>query len=219
MDTGDPREHPQLPPPGYAQVLQGKAVRMPSPDPHPAAVISRTSVVRLGRLLFGPQWTPEQPPGAPRPAADILADAGGAGALAAVAYRLSATGWQMAAAAPWVVRRAEAGLVTDSIGHRPPGLDQSRRFYPAHPRQIESLTGAYSTVMGAEQKSAAALLTAAHSAGTPVPRAALDAAAHRAIAQEQQWITAQPVRTPARALPRAHVPTDLVLGRSPGLRQ
>lgn len=217
VDTGDPREHPQLSPPSYAQVQQGTVVQMPSTDPHPAVVISRTSVVRLGQLLFGPQWTPEQPPGAARSAADIVADAGGVGALAASAYRLSATGWQVAAAAPWVVRRAEAGLVTDSAGYRPTGLDKGRRFYPVHPRQVESLAGAYSAVMGAEQKGAAALLTAAQSAGTPVPRAMLDAAAHRSIAQEQKWVTAKPVQPASRILPRAYVPTDLVIGRRPGL--
>ncbi|MFD3809311.1 hypothetical protein ACFWTC_38625 [Streptomyces sp. NPDC058619] len=219
VDTGDPREHPPLPPPAYAQVKQGTVAQMPSTDPHPAVVVSRTSVVRLGQLLFGAQWTPEQPPGAARPAADIVADAGGEGALAASAYRLSATGWQMAAAAPWVVRRAEAGLVTDSAEYRPPGLDRGRRFYPVHLRQVEALTGAYSAVMGAEQKGAAALLTAAQSAGTPVPRAMLDAAAHRGIAQEQKWVTAKPVQAPVRSLPRAHVPTDLLVGRRPGLRQ
>ncbi|MFD9410151.1 hypothetical protein ACFWBN_24510 [Streptomyces sp. NPDC059989] len=219
VDTGDPRERPQLPPPGYAQVRQGKVAPMPSTDPHPAVVISRTSVVRLGQLLFGSQWTPEQPPGAARPAAELLADAGGAGALAASAYRLSATGWQMAAAAPWVVRRAEPGLVTDAPAHRPAGLDRGRRFYPVHPRQIETLTEGYGAVMAAEQKGAAALLTTAQRAGTPVPRAMLDAAAHRTIAQEQQWVTATPTQTPARSLPRAHVPTDLVLGRRPGMRR
>lgn len=219
VDTGDPREHPQLPPPAYAQVQQGKAVLMPSTDPHPAVVISRTSVVRLGQLLFGAQWTPEQPPGAARPAADLVADAGGEGALAATAYRLSATGWQMAAAAPWAARRAAAGLVTDAPEHRPAGLDRGQRFYPAHPRQIEALTTAYGVVMAAEQKSAAALLTTAQRTGTPVPRAMLDAAAHRTIAQEQQWLTAKPIQPPQRAVPRAHVPTNLVLGRHPGVRR
>ncbi|MFD3874298.1 hypothetical protein [Streptomyces sp. NPDC058623] len=219
VDTGDPREHPHLPPPNYAQVQQGTAARMPSPDPHPAVVISRTTVVRLGQMLFGPQWRPEQPPGQARPAADILADADGAGGLAASAYRLSATGWQMAAAAPWVLRRAEAGLVTASADFRPRDLGRDRRFYPVHPRQIETLVGAYAAVMGAEQKSAAALLATARNAGTPVPRATLDAAAHQAIAQEQKWVTAALVTPPSRVLPRAQVPTDLVVGRRPGLRQ
>ncbi|MFD9536279.1 hypothetical protein [Streptomyces sp. NPDC060010] len=219
VDTGDPREHPPLPPPGYAQVRQGRAVKMPSPDPHPAVVISRTSTVRLGQLLFGPQWTPKQPPGVPRPAADIVADTGGAGSLAATVYRLSATGWQMAGAAPWVVVRAEVGLVTNADEHRPPSLDKNRRFYPVHSRQVESLTGAYATVMDAEQKGAAALLSAAQSAGTPVARAMLDAAAHRSIAKEQEWAPTQQVQAPQRVLPRAYVPTDLAIGRRPGLRQ
>ncbi|MFJ9079376.1 lytic transglycosylase domain-containing protein [Streptomyces sp. NPDC102278] len=102
--------HPKEPSRGEAQGLNGKPVSIPTTDPHPAVAIARTSVVRSGQLLFGPRWTPEQPPGAARPAADIVADAGGEGGLAASAYRLSATGWQMAAAAPWVVRRAAAGV-------------------------------------------------------------------------------------------------------------
>ncbi|MFC9295768.1 hypothetical protein ACFTWH_10840 [Streptomyces sp. NPDC057011] len=219
VDTGDPREHPLLPPPGYTQVRQGRAVKMPSTDPHPAVVITRTSTVRLGQLLFGPEWTPKQPPGTARPAADIIVDAGGVGALAATAYRLSATGWQMAGAAPWVVVRAEAGLVTNADDYRPPSLDRNRHFYPVHSRQVESLTGAYSTVMGAEQKGAAALLSAAQSAGTPVPRAMLDAAAHRSIVQELKWVPTKPVQAAQRALPRAYVPTDLAIGRRPGLRK
>ncbi|MEV7616144.1 hypothetical protein [Streptomyces sp. NPDC089799] len=216
-DPGDPREHPPVPPPGYPQVRQGKVAKMPSVDPHPAAVISRTSVVRLGQLVFGPQWTPEQPPGATRPAVDVLSDSGGVGRLAVSTYRLSATGWQMAAAAPWAARRA--GLVTNADRYRPADLDEARRFYPVHPRQLEALTVAYSAVMGAEQKSAAALLSVAQSAGTAVPRAALDAAAHRTIAQEQKWVTAQPTQGPPRDLPRAHVPIDLVVGRRPGMRR
>ncbi|WP_371619923.1 hypothetical protein [Streptomyces sp. NBC_00454] len=219
VDTADPREHPPLPPPGLAQVRQGRTVQMPATDPHPAVVISRTSTVRLGQLLFGPEWTPKQPPGAARPADDIVADAGGVGALAATAYRLSATGWQMAGAAPWVVVRAQAGLVTNTDEHRPPTLDKNRSFYPVHPRQVESLKGVYATVMSAEQKGAAALLSAAQSAGTPVPRAMLDVAAHRSIVEELKWVPTKPVQTAQRVLPRAYVPTDLAIGRRPGLRQ
>lgn len=219
VDTGDPREHPPLSPPGSPQTRQGTAVKMPSVDPHPAVVISHASTMRVGQLLFGAEWTPDQPPGTARPAADILADAGGAGALAATAYRLCATGWQMGAAAPYAVLRAEAGLVTSAAEHRPTGLARDQRFYPVHSRQVESLTGTYTAVMGAEQKSAAALLSVAQSAGTPVPRAMLDAAAHQSIAQEQKWAPTQPVQTPQRVLPRAYVPTDLAIGRRPGLRQ
>ncbi|MFG3002306.1 hypothetical protein ACGFYK_38455, partial [Streptomyces sp. NPDC048340] len=177
VDTGDPREHPPLLPPGYAQTRQGTAMKMPSLDPHPAVVISHASTVRVGQLLFGAEWTPDQPPGTARPAAAILADAGGAGALAATAYRLCATGWQMSAAAPYAVLRAEAGLVTSAAEYRPTGLARDRRFYPVHSRQVESLRGAYAAVTGAEQKSASSLLSVAQSTGTPVPRAMLDAAA------------------------------------------
>ncbi|MEU9800870.1 hypothetical protein [Streptomyces sp. NPDC051000] len=204
--------HPKEPSRGEAQGLNGKPVSLPTTDPHPAVAIARTSVVRSGQLLFGPQWTPEQQPGAARPAADIVADAGGEGGLAASSYRLSATGWQMAAAAPWVVRRAAAGLVTDSAEHRPAALPSGQQFHPAHPRQIEVLAGTYAAVMGAEQKSAAALLNAAASAGVSVPRAVLDACrpSHN---RGKEWVTAQRVQAPLRAPPRAHVPTDLLLGR------
>lgn len=41
--------------------------------------------------------------------------------------------------------------------------------------------------MKAEQTAAAALLTVAKQTGTAVPRALLDAAAHRLIAEQQGW--------------------------------
>ncbi|MFF4010627.1 hypothetical protein [Streptomyces sp. NPDC001717] len=220
VDITDPRERPLLPPPGYDLVRKGQTSQIPSTEPHPAVVISHTACVRVGHLLFGPTWTPEQPPGDPRPVADILADAGGVGPLTASLYRLPAAGWQMAVAAPWTVRRAGAGLVTDSPHYRPPSLERGQHFYPIHTRQVEALTNAHVAVMGAEQASAGALLDAARQAGTTVPRALLDASAHRAIAEEQKWVAAKPVQAPAaRALPRAHVPTDLVLGRRAGLRR
>ncbi|MFG3001749.1 hypothetical protein [Streptomyces sp. NPDC048340] len=219
VDIGDPREHPRLPPPDYGLVRKGLVTRLPSTDPHPAVVISRTACLRVGQLLFGPGWTPEQAPGAPRPAADVLADAGGAGPLAASLYRLPAVGWQMAVAAPWTVRRAGAGLVTNSAEYRPRQLEPGRRFYPVHLRQVESLIDVYTVVMSAEQVSAGKLLDAARRAGIPVPRAVLDASAHQMIAREQRWAPAKPVQPPPRPVPRAHVPTDLVLGRRPGLRR
>ncbi|MGW6707436.1 hypothetical protein ACWGDE_21450 [Streptomyces sp. NPDC054956] len=64
VDTGDPREHPPLELPRYAQVRRGQVAKMPSTEPHPAVVISRTATVRIGQLLFGSEWTPDQPPGA-----------------------------------------------------------------------------------------------------------------------------------------------------------
>lgn len=219
VDLADPREHPALTLPGYDLVRRGQAVRMPLTDPHPAVVISRTAATRVGQLLFGPQWEPEEGPGAPRPAADILADAGGPGALAASLYRLPSAGWQMAVAAPWAAKRAGAGLVADVAEHRPPGWDKNWRFYPVHRREVEKLAGAYSVVMTAEQAAAGALLATAHRAGVAVPRALLDAAAHRTIAEEQRWAPARQVQTTPRNLPRAHVPAELLTVRRPGLRR
>ncbi|ARE79479.1 hypothetical protein B6R96_36285 (plasmid) [Streptomyces sp. Sge12] len=219
VDISDPREHPQLPPPGYELVRSGRVTRLPSPDPHPAVVISRTACVRVGQLLFGAQWTPEQAPRPSRPAAEILEDAGGLGALAASLYRLPAAGWQMAVAAPWTVKRAGAGLVTDAPEYRPAQLEPDRRFYPVHLRQVEAFTSAYAQVMGAEQAAASSLLKVARRAGTSVPRAALDASAHQTIVREQKWVTPTQIQDPARNLPRAHVPTELLTGRRPGLRR
>ncbi|MEV6685080.1 hypothetical protein AB0N28_07035 [Streptomyces sp. NPDC051130] len=219
VDLADPREHPPLHPPGLDLVRRGQVVQMPATDPHPAVVISRTAATRVGQLLFGPQWEPEQGPGAPRPAADVLADAQGPGSLAASLYRLPSAGWQMAAATPWAVKRAGAGLVADVPEHRPPGWDKNRRFYPVHPREVERLVGAYSTVMTAEQATAGALLDTARRAGVPVPRAILDASAHRAVAEEQRFAPTRQVQAQPKDLPRAHVPIDLVLGRRPGQRQ
>ncbi|MFF4456586.1 hypothetical protein [Streptomyces goshikiensis] len=219
VDLADPREHPTLAPPGYDLVQRGQVVRMPSTDPHAAVVISRTTATRVGQLLFGPRWEPEQGPGTPRPADDVLADAAGAGALAGSLYRQPSAGWQMAAATPWAVKRAGAGLVADVAEHRPPGWDPRQRFYPVHPREVERLTNAYSAVMAAEQVTAGALLDAARRAGVAVPRALLDASAHRAIAEEQRWAPTRQVPAKPSNLPRAHVPVDLVVGRRPGARR
>ncbi|MFJ4781273.1 hypothetical protein [Streptomyces sp. NPDC088762] len=219
VDIGDPRERPKLPPPGYELVRKGQVTRFSAPDPHPAVVISRTACVRVGQLMFGAGWTPEQVPGAPRPAGDILTDAGGAGRLTASLYRLPAAGWQMAVAAPWAVRRAGAGLVTNAAKHRPAQLEPGRHFYPVHLRQVEALTTAYTAVMSAEQSSAGKLLEVALQAGTPVARAVLDASAHQTVAREQKWATTQPAQAPPRNLPRAHVPTELLTGRRPGMRR
>ncbi|MEU5811540.1 hypothetical protein [Streptomyces sp. NPDC047718] len=219
VDTTDPREHPMLPPPGYPQIKLGRVMRMPSRDPHPAVVIARTTAWRTGQLLFGMHWTPDDGPQTPRPSADILADAGGPGPLAAALYRLPSTGWQMAAAAPWVIKRAGATLVCDIAEHRPPTLDRSTRFYPVHPRVVDALTRAYSAVMAAEQSSAGALLDAARQAGTAVPRAMLDASAHRTMLLEQTSAPKRQVQPAQRNLPRAAVPQELMVGRRPGLRR
>ncbi|WP_438319378.1 hypothetical protein ACSHWO_35115 (plasmid) [Streptomyces sp. HUAS TT3] len=217
VDTADPREHPALAPPGYELARRGQVVRMPSPDPHPAAVIARTAATRTGQLLFGPQWTPEQGPGTARPAADIVRDADGPGRLAASLYRLPSAGWQMAVAAPWVIKRAGTTLVSDVVKHRPPGTDKGQRFYPVHLREVEALTRAYSAVMAAEQACAGRLLDAARQSGTTVPRAMLDASAHQAIAVEQRSAPVRQVQPAQRPVPRAAVPHELVLGRRPGM--
>ncbi|MGW6864848.1 hypothetical protein [Streptomyces sp. NPDC054901] len=219
VDLSDPRAHPPLPPPGLAFVRSGQALRIPATDPHPAVVISHTASVRVGRLLFGAQWTPDQRPGAARPAPDILADANGPGAMAASLYRLPASGWQMAVAAPWTVKRAGAGLVTNAAEHRPGQLDRARQFYPVHLRQVEALVSAYEAVMGAEQDSAGRLIEVARRTNTPVPRALLDASAHQSLVQELKWVSADQVRAASRSVPRAHVPTELLTGRRPGMRQ
>ncbi|MFC5724158.1 hypothetical protein ACFP1Z_28725 [Streptomyces gamaensis] len=212
VDTADPREHPALPAPGYEIVRQGQVVRLPRVIPHPATVISRTMAVRTGQLLYGASWRPD---GERRPTARttdaVLADTHGPGPLTAVLYRLPATGWQIAATAPVAMDRTRGGLVTDDPDHRPEGLDPRHRFYPVHPRQIEHLADAYGEVMRAEQAAASTLLTAAHRADTPVPRARLDAAAHRLIASHNNWMqqtptartVSQPIAAPRRVTPQA----------------
>ena len=188
VDTADPRAHPKLPPPSYAIVRRGEVVQLPQVVPHPATVITHTATVRVGQLLFGPDFRPGGgKPGEPRPTDAILEDAGSEGALAAALYRLPATGWQVAVAAPVTIQRIQTRLVTDSVERRPNDLDARLRFYEVHPRQVESLVGAYDAVLRAEQSSAVALLRTAQAAGTAVPRATLDAAAHQMIAASQEW--------------------------------
>lgn len=187
VDLADPRAHPRLPPPSYEIVRQGKVVRLPQVTPHPGAVVSHTVVVRVGQLLFGAHWKPEERPGEPRTRTAILVDAGGEGRLAAALYRLPASGWQLALAAPPAVRRAQGALVTDSVDHHPQRLPGDLRFHSVHPRQVENLIGAYAQVMTAEQAAAGALLNLAKHARTHVPRALLDAGAHRLLADQQGW--------------------------------
>ncbi|MFC9620052.1 hypothetical protein ACFTXM_08655 [Streptomyces sp. NPDC056930] len=187
VDLADPRAHPRLPPPSYEIVRQGKVVRLPRITPHPGAVVSHTAVVRVGQLLFGAPWQPEERPGEPRSRSALLTDARGEGRLAAALYRLPASGWQLAVAAPLAVRRAQGALVTDSVDHCPQRLPGEMRFHPVHPRQVENLIGAYAQVMTAEQAAAGALLNLAKRARTDVPRALLDAGAHRLLAEQQGW--------------------------------
>ncbi|MFE7112793.1 hypothetical protein ACFU98_38390 [Streptomyces sp. NPDC057575] len=198
VDLADPRAHPRLPPPSYEIVRQGKVVRLPQVTPHPGAVVSHTVVVRVGQLLFGAHWKPEEQPGEPRTRTAILADAGGEGPLAAALYRLPASGWQFAMAAPMAVRRARGALVTDFVDHRPQRLPEEMRFHSVHPRQAENLIGAYTQVMTAEQAAAGALLNLAKHARTHVPRALLDAGPHRLLADQQGWARQRQENGPTR---------------------
>ncbi|MFE7751366.1 hypothetical protein [Streptomyces sp. NPDC057428] len=186
VDISDPRSHPKLPAPSYEIVRRGEVVRLPQVVPHPATLIAHTAAVRVGQLLYGPQWRPEtatRPD--PRGGSEILADAQGAGALAAALYRLPAAGWQLALAAPQAVSLARGGLVTDVFEHQAPG-PENHRFRPVHPHQLEALSRSYKAVLPAEQASAVSLLDVAAQAGVPVPRALLDAAAHSTLAAAAQ---------------------------------
>ncbi|MFJ4843172.1 hypothetical protein [Streptomyces sp. NPDC088746] len=169
VDIADPRSHPKLPAPSYEIVRRGEVVRLPRVIPHPATVIAHTAAVRVGQLLYGPEWRPEaaaRPD--PRGGAEILADARGAGGLASALYRLPAAGWQLALAAPQAVSLARGGLVTDALEHQEPGR-RNHRFRPIRLHQLEALSHSYKAVLPAEQASAESLLNVARQAGVPVP--------------------------------------------------
>ncbi|WP_329151198.1 hypothetical protein OG275_38220 (plasmid) [Streptomyces niveus] len=209
IDVADPRAHPTLPPPSYAIVRRGQVVQLPQVVPHPATVITHTSAVRVGRLLYGPDWQPERGGRqSPRSAGEILADTRGEGPMAAALYRLPATGRQLALAVPVSIQRATPGLVTDSAEHRPAGLDSQIRWYPIHEHQAAKVTAGYGAVQRAEETAAAALLSVAERAGTAVPRAALDAVAYRQLVGEPG--------TPDRARVRQHERAAAAAARSTG---
>ncbi|MET9956006.1 hypothetical protein ABZ135_31300 [Streptomyces sp. NPDC006339] len=209
VDAADPRSHPKLPPPSYAIVRRGEVVHLPQVVPHAATVIAHTSAVRIGQLLFGADWRPDKGnPGEARSGAAILRDVGGQGALGAALYRLPATGWQLAVAAPVTIQRIQPRLVTDSIERRPKNLDPRLRFYQVHPRQVEALTKAYDAVPGAEQKAAGALLRTAQAVGASVPRAGLDAAAHQMLAASRGWTGQTATPTPGPQVARPAVPAE-----------
>ncbi|MEU9063976.1 hypothetical protein AB0D13_35250 [Streptomyces sp. NPDC048430] len=195
VDIADPRSHPKLPAPSYEIVGRGEVVRLPRVIPHPCTLIAHTPAVRVGQLLYGPEWRPEaatRPD--PREGTEILADARGAGGLASALYRLPAAGWQLALAAPQAVSLARGGLVTDVPEHQTPGR-RNHRFRPIRMHQLETLSHSYKAVLPAEQASAESLLNVAGQAGVPVPRALLDAAAHRTLAAGLDWGHARkPVR-------------------------
>ncbi|MEV6312614.1 hypothetical protein AB0M10_29010 [Streptomyces sp. NPDC051840] len=200
VDVSDPRAHPALPTPNYEIVRRGELVRLPQVLPHPATAIAHTAAVRVGQLLYGPQWKPETAATRPEPrkGSDILSDAQGTGALAAALYRLPATGWQLALAAPQAVSLARGGLVTDIVENRIAGPTR-HRFRPLEPHRLEALALPYQAVLPAEQASAASLLGVAGKAGVPVPRALLDATAHQMLAAAATGWGKTPARQAATA--------------------
>lgn len=193
VDLADPRAHPKLPLPSYDLVRSGQFTPMPKTAPHPALVTAQANATRLGQLLYGTEWNPETPARpVQRDARELLADAGGLAGLTQQLYRVSATGWQLAVAAPAALRRIESTLVTDNPDHRPP--DATHRFYPLPGHQTERLTESYEQVMEAEQATAASILRTAPHTGMDTARARLDAAAHKQIRSGQPWL---PVDTTA----------------------
>ena len=180
VDMRDPREHPRLPRFSYEVVRNGGAVPLPRTTPHPATLDAHAIAVRWGQLLYGPRWSPTAGVGAePRPARQVLADAGGLGPLLAGVYRLPATGEQLAHAGPHILHAARPALVTVRIEGRPLGLARQLRWYPVPARRLDALTDAYPPVADAEHQAVTATLATAEIAGTTVPRARLDAALHR----------------------------------------
>ncbi|RVU15255.1 hypothetical protein EOT10_39500 [Streptomyces antnestii] len=197
VDVADPRAHPTLPPPGYALVRSGRFAAMPATAPHPALGVAHAATTRMGQLLYGAEWQPSTP-GRPeaRPAADVLADAGGLARLTETVYRMSATGWQLAAASPVALRRIGARLVTNTVEHRP--ADAAYRFYPLPGHRAERLAESYKPVLNAERTAASALLRTARHTGMDLRRATLDAAAHQSIAAQRLDTTRFPPRCAAQ---------------------
>ncbi|MEO3750819.1 hypothetical protein [Streptomyces sp. B6B3] len=180
VDLRDPREHPRLPRFSYDIVRNGGAVPLPRTTPHPATLDAHALAVRWGQLLYGPGWSPTAGARAePRPAKQVLRDAGGLGPLLAGVYRLPATGEQLAQAGPHILHAARPALVTVRIEGRPLGLPRQLRWYPVPARHLDALANAYPPAADAEHQAVAATLATAEIAGTTLPRARLDAALHR----------------------------------------
>ncbi len=185
VDTADPTAHPALPLPSYQHVLRGQVVRLPQITPHAATDISGLTTLRLGRLLYGEDWSPTSgPPPEARGATEIIADAAGEERLLTALYRLSATGWQLAVAAPAAVLRMRTGLVTDEPTLTPRPSNTGSPFQPVHPRQLDKVIELYGAAARADQDASAALLQLARASGVSVPRAALDVRAHQILSAE-----------------------------------
>ncbi|WP_237521755.1 MULTISPECIES: hypothetical protein [unclassified Streptomyces] len=94
---------------------------------------------------------------------------------------------------------ARGGLVTDVFERQAPTGRRNHRFRPIHSQQLEALAHPYKAVLPAEQASAESPLNVAQQAGAPVPRALLDAGAHRSLAAGAGWGQARKAAMPAQA--------------------
>jgi hypothetical protein len=185
VDVADPREHPPLPRYGYEHVRAGRANPMPRTTPHPATLTAQRASLAIGRLLFGEQWRPTSRAPRPRAAADITAEMGGLQNTVRGLHRLLTTAHYPADAGPHLLTHLRNRLVTDSPEHRPTGFANSLRWYPLPARQFDELSDAFHTVTSAAASASNALTSTARTLGTDIPRAHLDAAAHRAAPLDQ----------------------------------
>lgn len=147
------------------------------PTPHPSMVEAESMAVRLGRVLYADDWLPQHRPGAPRPAADLVAE--GLDPLLRVLHRIPAAAAVHAEYAPAIVERMAGRLVTDD-GMVDPRRHGGRRWFPAQPVQFIGLGEAYTRAQVASAQAAQSVADLAEAVGLPVPRAALDRAAQLA---------------------------------------
>jgi hypothetical protein len=177
VDLDDPTAHPALPPYDYVTRRRGLASRLARPSaPHPVCDIAAITVLRAGRLLYGPDWTPLTGSRIPpeRPPAELREAIGGVGRLLHTLYRLSAAGRFLASATPTVVERAAGGLVTDSIEHCPPHLPATVRFYPVLYRQTEQIAACHRAAGAAEKALCTGFVDQCRVSGEPITREGLD---------------------------------------------
>lgn len=203
VDIEDPRVHPRLPRPSYEMIRRGEIPRMPRGTAgHPVAEIARASTLRTGRLLFGNDWYPNASdrPATPRAGSAIVADAGGIAELTQTVYRITATDWRLAVAAPHALTSIEHRLVTDIPEHCPPG--HPYRYYQVPGHRLDRTISTYRQLRTAQQAAANSLISVAPHTGMDTVRPRLDAAAHRHITN-QTWgapttaTVAAPPATPA----------------------
>ncbi len=210
VDLTDPREHPALPRYARADVRTGHANPLPRTQPHPAAVIVRQVGVRIGQLLYGQGWTPTTRAPEPRPGPELAATTDGAGAFLALLHRPLTAAQYLADAGPHILERARGNLVSNSIEHRPRGLERRLRWYPAPARQLDRVLDTLHSTTAAVDRAAALLAGDARALGTDLPRARLDTTTRRLyrpgppVAAQPPNTSAAPQRSrePAYRLPR-----------------